>query len=78
MRKSFVSKPVEPESTSLQEGMSSYMQNFSAWGSARFVGQPVNKMHKILRSILHCYPDRTNHVKELFPANLPVKHSFSL
>ena len=39
---------------------------------------PVSKVHKILRSILHCYPYKITYVQELFPADLPVRRTFTL
>ena len=40
---------------------------------ARYLDVPMSMVHKILCNILHYYPHKITHVKELLPADLPVK-----
>ena len=38
----------------------------------------MSTVHKILRNILHCYPNKISHVQEMFPFDLPEREAFAL
>ena len=69
---------VEGVATAVQEESSGGVKLCSAWGIVRILDRPVNKVHKILRNILHCYPNKISHVQELFPSDLSGRENFAL
>ncbi|GFX81394.1 uncharacterized protein TNCV_142441 [Trichonephila clavipes] len=68
---------VEEVATSVQEESSGGLQPSTARGIARALDRPVSMVHKILLSILHCYPYKISHVQELLPPDLPVRETFA-
>ena len=77
-RKRLNSTVIDEVATAVQEESSGGVKPCSAWGIARTLDRPMTTAHKILRSILHCYPYKTSHVQELFLSDLPARETFAL
>ena len=63
---------VKEAATTMQEESSSGEKACSAFGIAQTLDRPVSTVNEIL----HCYPYKISHVRELFPSDRPAKRDF--
>ena len=77
-RKRYDSTVIEEVATVVQEELSGGVKPCCSRRFARTLYRPVSMVHKILRNILHCYPYKISHVKELFPSDLLESETFAL